>query len=111
MRLLLDIAIPIIISGQGDPTVGPLCLYLKAKLSSSGSCPDYLPRDPRLAFKEFENAARGGESRGWFRLGRDYEGVGDLNRARDCFDRGVKRGDCESTYVSEVSNPQFITSY
>ena len=59
-----------------------------------------LPRDPRQAFKEFENAARFGEYRGWFRLGRDYESVGDVKRARDCLARGVKRQDCESIYVS-----------
>ena len=38
--------------------------------------------------------------RGWFRLGRDYETVGDIGRANDCFERGENRGDCECTYVS-----------
>ncbi len=42
-------------------------------------------RDARQAFKDFESAARGGEVRGWFRLGRDYETVGDLGRAKDYF--------------------------
>jgi hypothetical protein len=99
---LLDTAIPIIISDttHADPKVSSLASYLKAKLLASGSCPDYLPRDPRQAFKDFESAARGGEVRGWFRLGRDYEGVGDIGRARDCFERGSKKGDVECTYVS-----------
>ena len=42
-------------------------------------------RDARQAFKDFESAARGGEVRGWFRLGPDYETVGDLGRAKDYF--------------------------
>lgn len=102
MRGLLEKAIPIIISLTKYPTpsIASLALYLRGKLQANGSCPDYLPKDPRQAFKDFEAAARGGEMRGWFRLGRDYEGVGDLTRARDCFNRGVKKGDCECTYVS-----------
>lgn len=99
---LLDGAVPIIVSFTSHKNVelGAVASYLKARLLSTGCAPDYLPRDPRQAFKEFESAARNGEVRGWFRLGRDYEGVGDLVRAKDCFERGVKRNDCECTYVS-----------
>lgn len=101
---LLNVAIPIIISFTSHPSlqISALASYLKGKLLASGACPDFLPRDQRQAFKDFEVAARSGDSRGWFRLGRDYEGVGDLGRARECFERGRAKGDCESTYVSTV---------
>lgn len=100
---LLNTAIPIIISFTTHHSVqiSSLASYLRGKLLASGACPDFLPKDQRQAFKDFEVAARSGEARGWFRLGRDYEGVGDLGRARECFERGRSRGDCESTYVSE----------
>lgn len=99
---LLNVAIPIIISftSHQSTQISSLANYLRGKLLASGACPDFLPRDRRQAFKDFETAARGGDARGWFRLGRDYEGVGDLGRARECFERGRSRGDCESTYVS-----------
>lgn len=99
---LLNIAIPIIISftSHRNGYIAALASYLKGKLLASGASEDFLPRDPRQAFKDFETAARGGEPRGWFRLGRDYEGVGDVGRARDCFQRGQAKGDCEATYVS-----------
>lgn len=99
---LLESAIPIIISytTHANTALSALACYLKAKLLSTGCAPEFLPRDPRQAFKDFEGAARNGEVRGWFRLGRDYECVGDLVRAKDCFDRGMKKNDCECTYVS-----------
>ncbi|KAF8471021.1 hypothetical protein JB92DRAFT_2838411 [Gautieria morchelliformis] len=55
-----------------------------------------VPASPRLAFRLFESAARAGSpsawggARAWFRVGRDYEAVGDVGRARDCFERGVR---------------------
>jgi hypothetical protein len=102
LQQLLEGAVPVVISFATHQNlgVGALASYLKAKLLASGAAADFLPRDPRQAFKEFETAARAGEVRGWFRLGRDYEGIGDIVRAKDCFDRGVKKQDCESTYVS-----------
>ncbi|KAK6902667.1 hypothetical protein I203_107925 [Kwoniella mangroviensis CBS 8507] len=100
LKDLLENAVPIIIVVSTSPNTkaSALALYLKAKLQSSGICQEMLPRNQRLAFKDFENAARNGETRGWFRLGRDYEGVNDLSRAKDCYERGMKRGDCECTY-------------
>ncbi|ORX39669.1 hypothetical protein BD324DRAFT_226097 [Kockovaella imperatae] len=100
LTVLLNLALPIIISStsHSDREISALASYLKGIFSSTGLCPDYLPRDPRQAFKEFESAARGGETRGWFMLGRDYESVGDEGRARDCLDRGVKKGDTECNY-------------
>ncbi|KAK8869999.1 hypothetical protein IAR55_000569 [Kwoniella newhampshirensis] len=100
LRNLLESAVPIIIvvSTSQNTRAAALASYLKGRLQATGLCPDLLPKNNRQAFKDFESAARGGESRGWFRLGRDYEGVNDLGRARDCYERGVKRGDCECTY-------------
>ena len=99
---LIDRAAPIIISNTSHKNshISSLASYLRGKLLASGSCEDYLPRDPRQAFKDFEMAARGGEVRAWYRLGRDYETVGDMGRAKDCFQRGQEKGDCEATYVS-----------
>ncbi|WWC69682.1 uncharacterized protein I206_103625 [Kwoniella pini CBS 10737] len=100
LKDLLENAVSIIIVVSTSPNqkAASLALYLKAKLQSSGICQDILPKNNRQAFKDFESSARGGEIRGWFRLGRDYEGVNDLNRAKDCYERGIKRGDCECTY-------------
>jgi hypothetical protein len=109
---LLNSAIPIIISftTHSDKRLAALASYLQAKLLATGSCSDFLPRDPRQAFKDFEIAARGGEARAWFRLGMDYEVVGDSLRARDCYERGRVNGDCECTYVSDSHMPGVRTS-
>ncbi|OCF40165.1 hypothetical protein I317_06054 [Kwoniella heveanensis CBS 569] len=100
LKELLEMAVPILIvvSTSPDTRAAALACYLKARLQASGLCDDMLPKNQRQAFKDFEAAARGGEVRGWFRLGRDYEGVNDLQRAKDCYERGMKRGDCECTY-------------
>jgi TPR repeat protein len=101
LAALVDRAAPIIIShtSHRNNHISSLATYLRGKLLASGSCEDHLPRDPRQAFKDFETAARGGEIRAWYRLGRDYETVGDMGRAKDCFQRGQEKGDCEATYV------------
>lgn len=99
---LLGTAVPIIISTTSHPStaLASTALYLRAKLLSTGACSDLLPKDQRQAFRDFEAAAKSGEARAWFRLGRDYEGFGDLGRARECFEKGKNKGDCECTYVS-----------
>jgi TPR repeat protein len=99
---LVGVAVPIIISTTSHPStsLAATALYLRAKLLSTGGCPDLLPKDQRQAFRDFEAAAKSGEARAWFRLGRDYEGFGDSGRARECFDKGKNKGDCECTYVS-----------
>lgn len=98
-------AVPIIISYTSHPAthIAALASYLRGKLLSTGVCDEFLPRDHRLAFIDFETAARGGEVRGWYKLGRDYEMMGDLGRAKDCFQRGQSKGECESTYVSHFA--------
>lgn len=99
---LLGVAVPIIISTTSHPStaLAATALYLRARLLSNGACPEFLPKDQRQAFRDYEAAAKSGERRAWFRLGRDYEGFGDLGRARECFEKGKSRGDCECTYVS-----------
>ncbi|CAG7850047.1 SubName: Full=Related to SKT5-protoplast regeneration and killer toxin resistance protein {ECO:0000313/EMBL:CCA78014.1} [Serendipita indica DSM 11827] len=67
-------------------------LFLRGQVIAAGSFPDKLPKSPRDAFRDFEAAARGGYAPAWFKLGRDYETVGDLVRAKDCFERGMQRG-------------------
>lgn len=67
-------------------------LFLRGQVIAAGSFPEKLPKSPRDAFRDFEASARGGYAPAWFKLGRDYETVGDLVRAKDCFERGVQRG-------------------
>ncbi|WVO17006.1 hypothetical protein L204_104692 [Cryptococcus depauperatus] len=99
LQSLLDTASAIIIfiSASDNQSDVSLALYLKGKLLSSGVASD-LPKDFRQAFKDFEMAAKGGEARAWYRLGKDYEGVNDYNRAKDCYERGARRSDCECTF-------------
>lgn len=65
-------------------------LYLRGTLASSGSFPTYVAPSPRNAFRDFEAAARAKHHAAWFKIGRDYETVGDVARARECFERGVR---------------------
>ena len=74
-------------------------LYLRGNLSASGSFPTFLPKDPRLAFRDWDTAAKAGYNPGWFKLGRDYESVGDVPRAKECFEVGADRGETSCLYV------------
>jgi hypothetical protein len=102
---LITSAVIVIISSLSShsPTISASAHYLKAHLLSTGNVPDHLDlgiqRDPRQAFKHYEVAARGGEVRGWFRLGRDYELCGEVERAKGCYEKGVAKGDGECLYV------------
>ena len=78
--------------GQLLPAHLAEALYLRASLEASGSFPAVFPASPRDAFRDFEASARAGYAPAWFKLGRDYESVGDAARARDCFERGVRSG-------------------
>jgi hypothetical protein len=101
-RSVINVAVPIIVSfttHRSSTLVGSSC-YLKAHLHSTGACQDDLPKDSRQSFKDFEIAARAGENRAWFRLGRDYETCGEQDSARTCFERGASKGDAECIYVS-----------
>ncbi|KAG9004305.1 hypothetical protein FRB94_006812 [Tulasnella sp. JGI-2019a] len=90
--------------GNPAPMYVAEALYLRGSLSASGSFPSYLPRDPRAAFKDFETSARAGYMASWFKLGRDYESVGDPDRARDCFDRGAATKETSCLYRLGMAN-------
>lgn len=74
-------------------------LYLSADLSSTGLFPKYKPKDLRTSFRAFETSAKVGFLPAWFRLGRDYEGVGDVTRAVDCFTKGASGMEKSCLYV------------
>jgi len=73
-------------------------IFIRATLESSGAFPEDVPLNPRVAFRDYEQAARAGYAQAWFKLGRDYEGFGDLKHARTCFERGVKAGNESCLY-------------
>ncbi|KAG5646605.1 hypothetical protein DXG03_002909 [Asterophora parasitica] len=94
---LAQLAVPTVLQ-IANSTVQPLppyvaeAIFLRATLAASGAYPEHVPHNPRLAFRDFEAAGRGGYAPAWFRLGRDYENFNDVSHARDCFERGVKLG-------------------
>lgn len=75
-------------------------MFLSADLSSSGLFPKYKAKDLRTSFRAFETSAKAGFLPAWFRLGRDYEGVGDASRAIDCFNKGANGMEKSCLYVS-----------
>ena len=85
-------------AGGSDPVAE--ALYLRGDLQASGAFPTYLRKDLRSAFNDFELAARMGYSASWFRIGRDYEVLGDVSRAKIAYDHGATAGDVGSVYVS-----------
>ena len=96
---LAQIAVPTILAiASPQPVLNPTpshiaeAIYLRATLESSGAFPGDVPLDLRIAFRHYEQAARSGYARAWFKLGRDYEDYGDDKHARSCFERGVKAG-------------------
>jgi TPR repeat protein len=98
---LLQRAVLLVISltAQSDLSAAPSAAYLKGKLLASGLCEEYLPQDHQRAVKEFKLAAGRGEARAWSALGERYESLGQTRMARECYERGIEEGDCESTYV------------
>ncbi|KAF5388630.1 hypothetical protein D9757_004874 [Collybiopsis confluens] len=103
---LAQIAVPIIISiastaAPGNNSLPPHvaeALYHRASLTASGSFPEHVQKNPRQAFRDFEQSARAGYGKAWFRIGRDYEGFGDLAHAKECFERGVRAGVASCLY-------------
>ena len=103
---LTQIAVPILLAiASPQPPPNPIpphvaeAIYLRATLESSGAFPEDVPLNPRVAFRDYEQAARAGYPQAWFKLGRDYEGFGDNKHARTCFERGVKAGVESCIYV------------
>ncbi|GLB33763.1 putative HCP-like protein [Lyophyllum shimeji] len=94
---LAQLAVPTILqfaasSAQPVPPHVAEAIYLRATLTASGAYPEYIQPNPRIAFRDFETAAKAGYAQAWFRLGRDYENFNDVTHARECFERGVKLG-------------------
>ncbi|KAL4079382.1 HCP-like protein [Scleroderma citrinum] len=97
LQRLIQVAVPMIlqIASVQTHTPPPIyvaeALYLRGTFAASGAYPEHVQHNPRLAFRDFEGAARFGYSQAWFRLGRDYENFNDVTHARECFERGAKR--------------------
>jgi len=79
-------------------------LYLRGDLLASGSFPTYHRKNPKAAFNDFELSARMGYAPSWFRIGRDYEILGDSNRARDAYERGCAVRDVGCIYRMGMAN-------
>lgn len=99
-----DEAISIIIRSASSPRPEPEALYLRGDLQASGAFPTYLGKNLKEAFNDFELSARMGWPPSWFRIGRDYEVLGDLNRAKEAYDRGVHAGDVGCVYRMGMAN-------
>ena len=104
---LVEIAIPMILQfANPNPVPQPLpvhiaeAIYLRATFEATGAYPQFVPQNPRMAFRDFERAARGGFSAAWFKLGRDYENFGDFSHAKDCYERGIRSSNESCLYVS-----------
>jgi hypothetical protein len=123
LQRLVQFAVPLILqmaSPQPMPSPMPLpvaeAIYLRATFAASGAYPEHVRHSPRSAFRDFEQAARGGYATAWFRLGRDYENFNDFAHAKDCFERGVKQGVESCCYVCHliyfhILNANEITAY
>lgn len=106
LQRLVNVALPLLInlsSTQQQSSRPPLhiaeALYLRATCEATGAYPQFIQRNPRIAFRDFETAAKSGYHAAWFKLGRDYESFNDATHARDCFERGVKHGIESCIYV------------
>lgn len=99
-----------ICSAPGAPPV-PEAIYLRGILCSTGCASDVVPRSPREAFRDFETASRAGWAKAWFKIGRDYETVGDISRARDSFERGMRANVESCFYVSQSINFPYPFSF
>lgn len=99
-----DEAISIITANASSPRPEPEALFLRGDLQASGAFPTYLAKNLKEAFNDFELSARMGWAPSWFRIGRDYEVLGDLARARDAYERGVHVTDVGCIYRMGMAN-------
>ncbi|KAJ2965494.1 hypothetical protein NUW54_g14101 [Trametes sanguinea] len=103
LQKLVNVAIPIILQIASQASSGPIpphvaeAIYMRATCAATGIYPQFIPHDPRTAFRDFERAAKAGHHAAWFKLGREYENFNDVQHAKECFERGVKYG-VESCY-------------
>ncbi|UZJ57052.1 hypothetical protein CBS101457_006372 [Exobasidium rhododendri] len=79
-------------------------LYLRGDLLASGAFPTYHRKNPKAAFNDFELSARMGYAPSWFRIGRDYELLEDVVRARDAYERGCAVKDVGCIYRMGMAN-------
>ncbi|TFK79383.1 hypothetical protein K466DRAFT_609760, partial [Polyporus arcularius HHB13444] len=90
LQKLVNVALPIIIRISSAPP-GPIplhvaeAIHMRAMCASTGIYPQFIPHDPRTAFRDFERAAKSGYHAAWFKLGREYENF-------ECFERGTRHG-------------------
>ncbi|WFC98401.1 hypothetical protein MYAM1_001128 [Malassezia yamatoensis] len=94
----IDEAILQIIQAASHPEPSGQALYARGDLLAKGTFPTYVAKDLRSAFSDFERSARLGYAPSWYRIGRDYETLGDTIRAKSAYTRGVKSADVSSTY-------------
>lgn len=94
----IDEAIVQIVQAASLPDPPAEALYARGDLLAGGAFPTYVTKDLRSAFSDFERSARKGYAPSWFRIGRDYETLGDIARARSAYSRGVNMSDVSSTY-------------
>ncbi|KAJ1018979.1 hypothetical protein NDA16_004782 [Ustilago loliicola] len=99
-----DESISIITRNASSHNPEPEALYLRGDLQASGAFPTYIVKSLKEAFNDFELSARLGWAPSWFRIGRDYEVLGDLPRAVHAYDRGVQAGDVGSIYRMGMAN-------
>ncbi|PLW30518.1 hypothetical protein PCANC_24706 [Puccinia coronata f. sp. avenae] len=98
-----DIAIKTVLKYADGPNPhlangGAEALYLRGDLYSTGAFPTYLPKDPMLAFRDFEAAAHLGYYLAWFRIGREYENCEDWDRAIGAYEHGLAFEECACVY-------------
>ncbi|KZV97618.1 HCP-like protein [Exidia glandulosa HHB12029] len=97
LNRLVETAIRDILEAAAGPDPDAQALYLRGTLASSGSFPSFVARNPKEAFRDFDASARKGAVAAWFNIARDYEAVGDLERAKQSLERGA-RLNVESCY-------------
>lgn len=94
----IEEAIAQIVQCASHPQPPAEALYARGDLLASGAFPEYVAKDLRSAFNDFELSARMGWAPSWFRIGRDYETLGDVARACTAYTRGVQSRDVGSMY-------------
>ncbi|SHO78473.1 Similar to S.cerevisiae protein SKT5 (Activator of Chs3p (chitin synthase III) during vegetative growth) [Malassezia sympodialis ATCC 42132] len=109
-------AIAQIVQIASHPTPSAEALYARGDLLAGGHFPAYVAKDLRSAFSDFERSARMGWAPSWFRIGRDYETLGDIARAKTAYGRGVQMGDVSCLYrmgiakaLGQLELPQDLT--
>lgn len=106
LNRLVEIAVPMVLQyANPNPVPQQLpphvaeAIFLRAKFESTGAYPQFIPQNSRMAFRDYERAARAGFSSAWFKLGRDYENFGDSQHAKDCYERGIRNSNESCLYV------------